>query len=129
MLEEKPLDILKNDIKNYWIGILLAIIYLIIASLLFHNVCPSKLILGLPCPGCGLTRACLHIITLDIKEAIRINASSFLWFLLILEAIIQRYLFRRRFNKINLTALFFVAFITIIYFLYRVFGGILPLDI
>ena len=36
--------------------------------------CPSNLILGINCPGCGSQRAFHHLLHLEIKEAFRYNA-------------------------------------------------------
>ena len=39
-------------------------------------VCPTKLLLHLPCPGCGMTRAILALSEGDIMQAIYYNANS-----------------------------------------------------
>jgi hypothetical protein len=36
-------------------------------------VCPSKLIYNVPCPGCGITRATLKFLHLDIMGALVLN--------------------------------------------------------
>ena len=36
--------------------------------------CPSNLIFGIYCPGCGTQRALHHLLHLEIKEALRYNA-------------------------------------------------------
>ena len=32
--------------------------------------CPFKFFLGIPCLGCGMTRACMSLLTLDISQAV-----------------------------------------------------------
>lgn len=32
-------------------------------------ICPFKWITGIPCPGCGMTRACLHFLSGNIEES------------------------------------------------------------
>ena len=60
-----PLTFIK---KNYIIIIFL-IIYFIITNLIFHNSCLLKLIIGLPCPACGITRAWANFIMFDFDKA------------------------------------------------------------
>ena len=43
-------------------------------------LCPSMLLLGEECPGCGMTRACMYLIHLDFGGAYFYNAASFLVF-------------------------------------------------
>jgi uncharacterized protein DUF2752 len=49
-------------------------------------LCFSRLVFGLECPGCGLTRALMHLIHFDVKTAMEYNPLSvvalplLLWF-------------------------------------------------
>jgi len=43
-------------------------------------LCPSILLLNEECPGCGITRACMHLIHFDFERAFDFNALSFLVF-------------------------------------------------
>ncbi|NLE88361.1 MAG: DUF2752 domain-containing protein [Myxococcales bacterium] len=49
-------------------------------------VCPSAGWLGIPCPGCGLTRAALHLARGDLSGALQLHplvpfaVPAFLWF-------------------------------------------------
>lgn len=75
---------LLDDIKQNW-KLLLAIAALLAAmQYFFHGVCPFLLLFGFPCPGCGLTRGCLAVLTLRFDEAMAYNPTSFLWVGLIL---------------------------------------------
>jgi len=47
--------------------------YFYLTNLLFGSVCPSKILFGLPCPGCGLTRAALLMLGGDIIGSLRMN--------------------------------------------------------
>ena len=49
-----------------WLGLFLAV--LAVFGLLFG--CPIKRFIGLPCPGCGLTRGCLSLMRLDFAAAV-----------------------------------------------------------
>jgi glucan phosphoethanolaminetransferase (alkaline phosphatase superfamily) len=39
--------------------------------------CPFKILTGIPCPGCGMTRAILSITKGDFREALNYNPFSF----------------------------------------------------
>lgn len=41
-------------------------------------VCPSQLIFHIPCPGCGATRTCIHILKADIHFDTFFNPNGFL---------------------------------------------------
>ena len=41
-------------------------------------VCPSKLFYGLPCPGCGTTRATLQLLHGNLLAAVRLNPNCLL---------------------------------------------------
>lgn len=43
-------------------------------------LCPSMLLLGQECPGCGMTRACMHLIHFEFEDAWYFNAASFIVF-------------------------------------------------
>lgn len=50
---------------------LIALVYLV-----FHLMgigCPIKFVTGVSCPGCGMSRACLSLISGDISDAFRFH--------------------------------------------------------
>lgn len=68
-------------IKNYIIGIILLISYLIIGHKYgIYLFCPIHKILGLYCPGCGITRMLYSILKLDFYKAFRYNVLLFILF-------------------------------------------------
>ena len=54
-----------------FLSAILSIIYVSTFSMPFY--CIFKKISGIPCPGCGLTRACLHLVDLRFTEAVKQN--------------------------------------------------------
>ena len=68
---------MRPDIRNY--AIVISIIAVLGLSLLFpgifpiHPRCPVYSITGIPCPGCGSTRATLALIHGDIQKALWYN--------------------------------------------------------
>ena len=81
-----------SDIKKYKIGILICIIYYFITLKIWGASCPCILLIGLPCPGCGITRSLWAIMTLRFKYAFDTNPASYAWFFLILYFIYYRYI-------------------------------------
>lgn len=71
--------------KKEWIGIGF-VLFLLIFILDYH--CPFYSILGLPCPGCGMTRSLIHFLKGDFQASFRYHPMliptgiCFLFFLL-----------------------------------------------
>lgn len=88
---KRAVAIFLNDLWNCKIAIIAVILYLVVCNLIFHEVCPSVILLGIRCPGCGLTRGCISILTFQFAKAIKYNAASFLWVAFISYLVIARY--------------------------------------
>ena len=72
-------DRLKKVIKNIIILLALGTVYAVLC--LFTGIgipCTIKLITGLYCPGCGVSRMCLSIIKLDFQSAYHYNPCLFI---------------------------------------------------
>lgn len=69
-----------KKIKNLKGKLIFTIFYLIIILLAFKlNIsCIYKRFLNIPCPGCGMTRAFLSLIKLDLYAAFQYNSMIFL---------------------------------------------------
>jgi hypothetical protein len=63
------LRITGQERKKFLILAALFGIYAVLAQLATGSVCVSQAVLGVPCPGCGLTRAFLSFFTLGFREA------------------------------------------------------------
>jgi Protein of unknown function (DUF2752) len=67
----------------FWLGLLLLfpIVLWVLPADFFDNgppLCPSMLLLGVECPGCGLTRGVMHLMHFDFENALFYNTLSFL---------------------------------------------------
>ncbi len=52
-----------NDVKRFWIAILIVVALYLFMHKVFDAFCPVVIVAGLPCPGCGLTRSILFFLT------------------------------------------------------------------
>lgn len=90
-----------TDIKEYGMAGVAVIVYMAVVNLLFHAFCPSVVVTGFPCPGCGLTRAAGYLITGRIKQAWEMNPVIFPIAVITVYFGISRYLFGRRVRGIK----------------------------
>ena len=66
-----------DELKQMKAAIFIITVYMVLVDFLFGYVCPSMVILGLPCPGCGLTRAAISLAHLDFNMALYYNPMIF----------------------------------------------------
>ncbi len=59
--------------KKYWIGIVLCLLVLMGLNYIYGSVCFSTIMLGIPCPGCGITRATKLMLTGHFKESFQMH--------------------------------------------------------
>lgn len=87
MNREKGFRIAENRQKR---NAFLIILGIIIVMYLFSLPCPILFMTGIPCPGCGMTRACLHLLQLDFAGAFQYHPLCFF-----LPLFVGVFLFRR----------------------------------
>lgn len=84
---------IKRDWDRYGTGLLAAAGIVALVSLLGHGLCPSRELLGLPCPGCGLTRSILLIFRGRFEESWRLQPFGSAWLALAVVFVLDRYVF------------------------------------
>lgn len=57
-------------IKRIILTLFLMSCYISIITYIFGMSCPLKILFGIPCPGCGMTRAIIAILQLDFQAAL-----------------------------------------------------------
>ena len=110
---------LTSDIRQYLPALLLALGLILLCRFLRLQTCPAKLLLGIPCPGCGMTRALFALLTLNFREAAK-------WNILIYSLLPHGILFLLfRYFSVNDHRIFFErllipqGLLLIIYYIYR----------
>lgn len=108
------------DIKQYGMAGVILLLYTGIVNLLFHAFCPSVIFCGLPCPGCGMTRAALCVLTGRWRRAWQLNPVIFPIVLATLYFAVNRYLLGQRVKGLK-WCLILIAGLLIIVYLVRMY--------
>ena len=125
---KKYLNAALNNFKKYGLIYLILIVYVLFCFLLNFSICPFKLILGIPCPGCGLTRAFISLLKGNLILSLQYNPLLILAFIFIFifffkDLKLPGYLAN---NKLVLLSLLIVVIST--YFLRMIFNyGVEPI--
>ncbi len=85
-----------KDIYDYKAVIVAFSIYYILVHLLFHAFCPSVLLTGFPCAGCGMTRAMFFLLTGQFWRSWNLNPMALPILLFIVYCMRMRYIGGRR---------------------------------
>lgn len=80
-----------TDIKNGKMFLAAFVLYDVAVQLLFHAFCPMVIVTGLPCPGCGMTRAVFYFATGQFEKGWEMNPLGIFWLGLAAYFVIMRY--------------------------------------
>ena len=121
---------IKKDISINYKGIIFIIVYFTIIQLLFGYICPFRLLTGIPCPACGLTRAGLSLLCFDIDKALFYNPMIIPIALLITYWFIYRYILNKKAPYITcITILLCIALLLLyVYRMYKDFPNHYPME-
>lgn len=84
------------DVKEYGMAVVVVFVYTIITNLVFHAFCPVVIVSGFPCPGCGITRATVCLLTGRWQQAWQLNPVIFAIVLAAVWFCVNRYLLGRK---------------------------------
>ena len=65
------------DIKEYGMAVVALLIYTVVTNLVFHAFCPLIIFCGIPCPGCGVSRATACFLMGRWQQAWQLNPMIF----------------------------------------------------
>ncbi len=101
----------------------IAAMFLILAFLYFVWKCPMRFIFGVPCPGCGMTRAAMSILRLDFKSAFYCHPLVFLMPPVFLYIVHIRVLPQRLGKKTEFIIAAVIVLLFIAVYIYRFYTG------
>lgn len=115
---------IKSDIKQIAIPLIAISLYILLGNLIFGKICPTRMMFGIPCPGCGTTRAFLLLMQGKIGEA---TVSNPIWIPIVVFGmvfLINRYFVTSktvsdRITHILKKAVVIVGVLCIAYYVYR----------
>lgn len=87
---------IKKDIKQYGTGLLAAVALYFFVHAVSKAFCPSVLVTGFPCPGCGMTRAVLYLLKGQFARSWALNPAGIFWVIWALWFAFERYVRGRR---------------------------------
>lgn len=111
---------IRKDVGDYWGFAVVFVLYDIAAHAMFHAFCPSVFLFGLPCPGCGMTRAVFFFITGQFQRGMQMNPLGLLWILWAAYLVVMRYGFGKKAKGLMKAAGVIVVLMVAVY-LYRMY--------
>ena len=82
---------LKKDMKEIAIPIVAISLFIIIINSKFGKICPLRMLIGIPCPTCGTTRAVGLLLKGKITEAAMVNPIWIFLLVIIVMVFFYRY--------------------------------------
>lgn len=106
---------IRKDVRAYWGFAVVFVLYDLASNLLFGAFCPSVIAAGLPCPGCGMTRAVLAFLTGQPEKGMQMNPLGIAWILWTLYFAVMRYVFGKKAKGLMTAAGGIVVMMIVVY--------------
>lgn len=116
---EAVLKRIKGDLKEYRHALSALTVYFIIGRVCFRAFCPFVIVTGLPCPGCGLSRACLLFLTGQFSRSLFLHPLGAFWLFLLCSFFWNRYVLGKPCRKWMLWMLALLSAATFFVYLVR----------
>ena len=111
---------IKKDVVNNRMEILLFCGIFILFFVVFKDVCPTQILFGFPCPGCGLTRAGLLVLRLRFGQAWQMHPFIYAWLFLGLYLCYNRYI-RGKKAKALVPLVIAITLFMFVFYIYRMY--------
>lgn len=87
---------ISRDIRDLWPAAVGLLVYMVFANVFFHAFCPMRLVTGIPCPGCGMTRAIVLLLSGHPAESFKMHPLAPLALVLFIYIGWNRYIIGRK---------------------------------
>lgn len=119
-------ELLKKDMKTVFPVSTIIIVIIAAENFFLGKICPMRMLTGMPCPGCGLTRAFLLLLQGKVREATAMHPFWIAVLLLFFIFIGSRYWIsdeenRNRINRQLVRMSVIVLIGMVLYYFYRMF--------
>lgn len=85
---------IKADWDACGTGILIVILVVVVSTILGNSVCVTQRLLGIPCPGCGMTRSFMLVLQGKFMEAWEMHPFVYGWLAFAVIFFVERYVIR-----------------------------------
>lgn len=109
------LNRIRKDLKGFCLVAVLFLALYVIIHYLFDAFCPMLVVTGIPCAGCGLTRAALYLLKGQVIRAANINPTIFPMIAFLLYCGYFRYVRGTEIKGLKYALMLLAAFAMIIY--------------
>lgn len=113
-----------EDIRKNGMAVVIVAAFYVIWQFLFGTICLIAFYFGVPCPGCGMTRAAFALLRGNFDLAAHYNAAIYLWIFYVVYWLFDRYVITKK-GKLPMILLIVVCLLTLAYYIYRICTGTL----
>lgn len=106
--------LLIKDIRRLLPAMAGVAVYWIVTHLLFDRFCPTQILFNFPCPGCGMTRALMLVLSGQFGEAWRLQPPVYGWILGGAGFCVDRYLIHVEKRSAGAAKLWIVYFVLLL---------------
>lgn len=126
----KSIGMIKADLWSIRYVILVLVVYFFLAWNFFYSSCPFVMITGLPCPGCGLSRAGFCLLRGEFTAAWHLHPFIYGIALLAAAFVIRRYVLQKEVRSLQKWLILLLAGMLVfyIYRMIRYFPGEPPMS-